>query len=1416
MQKTKKIILSSLLFVCLAMMGLFVGVSSTKTKTASAATYNTPSYTTDGQTVVGEITYMYLLDDFRVYMHSSHTNGTSATLSDNALTSWGNYYITVEPISIRNHVSFKLTRSGYTVSSKTLSGNGNLTLYTGSLSDGNYTLEYIANCGNIFIAENHIYTFRFRVDNTSPTQTLKAGGSTISSGRYTNKQIDYTASDTNFSSIRYLKPNASSYSYYYSKTYTVTPTASNNGWWYFYATDYAGLSSSAVRVYLDTVAPVGKVTNASGTTISNGGYTNSAVKYTATDTGGISYYQVLLPGASSWTSYTAGTALSSSYGWYTFRAVDLAGNISTEYKVYYDAGSPSGTVYGGTASKSSGSYTNASYVKYTASDSYSGIANCYVRMPNISYYTAYASGTQLSTEGTYYFYSVDRSGNQSSIVNITLDKTKPIGTLYGGTHVIASGGSTNAQYIKFVPSDNIGLQTTYVLRPNTSTYTTYTSGTQFTDEGRYVFYSIDKAGNQSQQYIITLDRQIPEAQLYVDGNEVDNGSYTNGAHIKFECVEQCFVKLPDSDNFVEYLSGAEYYKPGKYVFYGLSEAGNSTGYYTIIIDRTIKTVEVQNLVDGNTSGDALITWTDGDKELYASIKSVTINGKPYVKDSVIYTIDTGVYNVKVVDYANNEWNTQFTSTKKNVLTDTLQKEYYEIYDADGNYFSFASYDSAFAFATERENSYVRTGEWKSDSWDTGIAMDSVDSVNAANGTYYIYKKAGNPEEEVAYFTLDRLNAVIAEYAKVDITSYYYWEKEPATIYNGENLFSYSDTKHILANSVTLGENIGELLNGEPIVGKVIETEGNHVLTVFDEWGNTCEYTLTIVRNAPEIDYVVGEGNQNSVTFDRTYYFKDKVTVSIADAYDEMAMFSVYDENGALINNLSLGETQVLTESGTYTVIAVNHAGKSQTFTLIISRNAPEIVMTDNTGTKQLIIEIVKSVDDESNIQTLEILKSTDDGVTWIPVEIDDYGTVVSLENLSYKFRTTGMYKAILTDEFRTGIDAVTAELNYDQATPTGTLVGVENNGFTNGVVTFAWTDEAKVTLTKDGEIIEYASGTEIVEDGVYSLTFENFDGYKQTYNFTIDTVNPEINIQGAKNRESVKNDVKVTYTEENLTAELFKNGKSLGEYQSGNPVSADGQYRIVVSDRANNKVEVEFTIDKTVDFAINVNDKGLSNSVIATANEKVTVTLLKNNEAVEYTLGSAIVEPADYVITVTDNLGNAKTVQFKIVEPLVKGFTHNFDDVDGFAGVTVNGEETRLNYGTLELTADGNYEIGVIVSGNTYLFNITVDNTAPTITVSGVELGGATKDGVIITETSEQAIIKVTKDGQEVKYTLGEQFTEPGEYKVTVTDECGNTAEYGFTIQKSLSGGMIALIVIAALILVGGVVVFILKKKQII
>lgn len=1349
--------------------------------TSTSAKYKTNgSYNTGGAETNG------CPSNFAIYMHSSSQNGSTGTISNDKVLNWSYVYIKIEVSQLSNHQSFKLTRNGITYSSKTLSGNSNLTLYSGSLSDGNYELTYVGNYKkNIFTGTTTFtYKYRFVIDKTGPTYSLKAGGVTVSSGTYTNKQIVYSVSDYKTYCIYYRKPSSSSYSTTYSDSYTIAATDSNNGRWYLYAEDWYYNTNTTVNVYLDTIKPVGTV-RAGGYIVSNGGYTNKAISYTATDTGGINYLQYKSPSSSSWVIYSSGTSVSGSNGWYTFRAVDLAGNYSDEYKVYYDASIPTGTLYGGASTKSSGSYTNAEYVKYVASNSYSGIANCYVKLPNASYYSSYTSGSQLTAEGTYEFYCVSKAGTSSATVKITLDKTKPVGTLYGGGSVVANNGYTNADYIKFMATDRTAI-TAYVKKPGSSSFVTYTLGTQFTEEGTYEFKAVDQANNTSDIYTITLSREIPSAQLYVDGNPFGNNGYTNGGHIKFECDETCYVMLPGTSTYISYASGTEFYKPGKYVFYGISPANNHSGYFSIVIDRTEKPLVLSNVTNGVTKGNVSIDWTDKDATIYAPVVKVTINGKPYDRGEQIYTVDGGVYRVFCEDAAGNTWETEFVSSKRNVLTETLQKEYFEAPDKDGNIFAFMSYDNAFAFAAEREMGFVRTGIWNNESWDTGIPMDAKDSVNAVNGTYFIYKKSGNASEEVAYFTEERLNEVIAEYAKIGIVDYFYWEKTPAPVYEGNNLFGYSDERSVLANSVSLDGTVRYRLNGEDFIGTVIETEGVHVLTAYDDWGNTCDYTLTVIRCVPEIHYALGEGGGNLVTFDREYYLKDKVTVSIADEYDEFAMYCIYDENGELLAEKSIGETYEFDLEGKYTVRAVNHFGESQEFVLYLSLDAPKAELTQNTEDKKLEITIVESSDRYSNLETLEIYKSTDGGETWMAVAMDDYGNVVSLERLTYYFRTSGIYKVVLTDEFRTGIDAVTEMLDYQQMIPQGVLTGVEDGGYTNTQVTFTWYDEAIVTVYKDGELMEYVSGQVLEADGRYEITFENFDGFSKLYTFVIDTVSPELNLEGAENGCRVNTDVAVEWEEDELTIELYKDGVRIADFINGGTLTEDGEYRAVLTDFAHNTTEVTFVIDKTADFEIDICDKGLANSVIVTANEELTASLTKDGNEVAYSFGDSIAVPGQYVLRVEDQLGNSAELAFTIVEPKTQRFEHNFDEMSGFEKVLVNGEEKRLNYGTLELNEDGIYEVGVVVSGKTYCFSIMVDATAPEVVLNGAENGGTTNRDVSA-EWTETDVSATLMFGWETKpYQSGDILTAEGTYELVLIDDVGNKTVLTFVIDKTV------------------------------
>lgn len=1417
--KLKKVFLSLCLLATAVCGAIGISLGAGDITTASAATYTTPKYLTSGLTSTGSSTSSGCPSNFKIYMHGSSTSGTG-TMYQDKLIDWSYVYIKIEPNSISDHLSFKLTKNNYTYTSKSLSGNSAITLYSGALSDGEYELEYQGRYRkNIFYAyTTYTYTYRFEVDKTAPSYTLKAGGYNISSGSYTNKQVVYTASDTNFDAIRYLKPTASSYSTTYSTSYTVAATDANNGWWYMYARDDLGTTNSTVSFYMDTIKPVGKVTS-NGSTIANGGYTSNSFYYTATDTGGISYLQYKTPTSSSWSSYTSGTTISGTNGWYTFRAVDKAGNISDEYKVCYDTSIPSAILYSGNSSVSSGYYSNANFVKFSVSDSISGIKVAYVKLPGNSYYSSYTSDNQLTTEGTYTFYAVNNAGLSTAYYTITLDRTKAYGTLYADNNIVSSGTYTNASSVRFYSHDSVsGVAATYVMKPNTTSYVTYTSGTALTDIGEYKFYCVDRCGNQSDIYTVTIDRNAPSAQLYVDDTPISNNSYTNGGHIRFETMDDnlqgCYVKLPDSEEFIDYASGTEFYKSGKYVFYAIDESGLSTGEYSIVIDRESKPLTLNNVVDGSTNGNVTITWTDGAPNVSAPVTSVTINGVPYAKGSIVNTIDTGVYEVVCTDAAGNVWTDSFSSTAVNITTKTLQKEFWEATDADGNSYSFENYDNAFAFACLREKGYVRTGTWNNVAWDTGLSMDEKDASNAVNGTYFIYKKSGDAESEVAYFTEERLNEVITEYAKVGIKSFYYWQKAPATYGENENLFRYSDAKTILANSVNFVEGVSFTINGEPFNELVFEAEGVHELIVSDAYGNECAYTLIVVRDVPAIEYALGEGGKNTVVFDREYYFSDVVTVSIADEFDEMAMYRVFDENGELLAYCNREDTYLLNESGKYVVQAVNHAGQSEEFVLFISLNAPEISGVEDKDAKRFVIDITDSADKYSILQTLTLQKSVDNGATWETLTSDDYGTPVSLENLTYQFRTTGMYKVVLTDAFRTGIDSVTAAFTYVQPAPAGVLEGVENNGYTNTNVSFTWTDEAIVTLTKDGEVIEYVSGRILTENGSYELVFENHDGYKETYNFVIDKTTATVTIEGCEDGATVNTNVSVSIPESGLKVELYKNGELVGDYESGTVLTDDAEYRIVATDKANNVTEVEFAIDKTVDFETSVIDNILTNETAISANEELNIILTKDGDSVDYKFGEIISEAGKYTAIMSDKLGNTATVNFTIVEPISQSFFHNFDNLTGFEKVTVNEVDTRLNYGDLTLNESGVYNVSVYVNGQAYPFTLTIDSTAPTATLGGVENGGQTKGSVTVSDLSETATVEVFLNDEPIEYELGEELTEVGKYRVVITDELGNTTEYTFEILYSMNATAIILIIIGILLVAGTVTTIVAMRKK--
>lgn len=1180
MKKKNKLILGTA-GLALSLMALGAGMYGLngQSKTASADTVATSPYcltygvtTLDGTRMAGSP------EHFNVYMKSSRSSG-SATVYNGHITNFSQYYFTVDAINVAAHVSFELYKDGKVEQKVEVSGNADFTTNFGALSSGDYMLKYNCFCkGSGIAVKECVYEYSFEVDVTDPTYSLSAG--TGSGSYYTNQNVVYSAGDINFNCIRYRRGSESTFSYYYDDSITIEATEENNGYWYFYALDTVGNQSTIVNRYIDTIAPVGTVTNQNEDTVENSGATSAAFIYSATDEGGVWYMEYKKPGSTAWERYPANTGITGTEGLYVFRAIDCAGNVSDEYRVYFDRTAPLGCVFDAGSARGSGSITNKSYVKYVATDTGSGIASVYVQKPGSSAFTAYTNGAELTAEGTYRFKAYDAAGNVTATTHeITLDTSAPNCSIYcGDTKWLGGSTLTGAEYIRFTATDAASsVAAYYVKSPNSKTFVEFASDTLFTEEGTYNFYAVDEAGNQSSVYTMTMQHTVPTVQLYVDGQLTSNNTgYTNGNNVSFVFEEGTGYIIANGGSIERYVSGTTYSEEGRYAMAVEHIAGQAS--CTIVIDRTPKELILDGVLGGYAWSDVDISWVDGDLNVDAPVGTITINGNLYT-GRTIHVLNGCEYEIVCTDMAGNVWSTSFTAATKDIHTETLIKQYYEAADGNGNIYAFSSYNEAVAFALYPERNTYQIKEWNTQSWDQGIPMDTVDSVNAKNGTYYIYKSEDDPDKLVAYFTFERMEAVACEYAKKNVRAYYYWEKAPADCVEGESLNAYDGQNKIVAPMVALREGFIYTLDGTDCVNLTITSPGAHTLLMEDGYGNSAEYEIYILRSVPTIYYALGDNTPTKAEYDRTYYFNGKVTVSIPFEGDEFAMFIVYDEQGDEIGYFDIANACTITKSGVYSAMAVNHYGETEEFKFVVSMNGPTVIASENAEKKRLEISVTDSVDKQSHITYVGISKSVDGGATWKTLARDDYGKAITADNLSYNFCTSGIYKVVVMDEFRTGIDAVTYAVEYAQAKPVGTLVGVKNNGKTNSTVVFSWTDEAVVTLMKNGVAMNYMSGQELTEDGVYVLTFANHNGDEQVYVFTIDKTAPTILLNGVENGGSTKGSVSITDLSERATVVVSKDGKAI-EYNLGDELKGAGRYAITVTDESGNVSNYSFEIVK--------------------------------------------------------------------------------------------------------------------------------------------------------------------------------------------------------------------------------------------
>ena len=151
-------------------------------------------------------------------------------------------------------------------------------------------------------------------------------------------------------------------------------------------------------------------------------------------------------------------------------------------------------------------------------------------------------------------------------------------------------------------------------------------------------------------------------------------------------------------------------------------------------------------------------------------------------------------------------------------------------------------------------------------------------------------------------------------------------------------------------------------------------------------------------------------------------------------------------------------------------------------------------------------------------------------------------------------------------------------------------------------------------------------------------------------NILDDTTAPKI--EGIGNNEFTNQDVNLKISDTNeITKTLTLNGNEIAYIDE---ITEEGTYILTVMDKAFNKAEVTFTVDKTAPEFEGLEQSGHYESAIVTVKDNlspVTITVENRNnpgETYEIENGTELKEEATYHITITDKAGNSKDLWIAI------------------------------------------------------------------------------------------------------------------------------------------------------------------------
>lgn len=1296
-------------------------------------------------------------------------------------------------------------------------------------------------------------TYSFYYDNVKPVGKISSNGSAVTSGTYVSKSFSYSATDSGsgITTCYYKTPTSGSYQVYTQGT--IIPANAGDGWYYFYSVDKCGNQSETASVFLETQAPLVEI------------YRNGDLAYSKSMTASGSYDTgiYLLPNDTLKISCdTSSGKVTCNYSLdkdvvigsaypndsYTITLTSATG-IKSSFTYHIVREKPKFTIGGKTYSDGEVVYLNAdTLVSWDCSDVITDTADTGISIVsegnvNTDEFLKYSESksktltTAAGTETKYILTQTDRAGNTATLT-VYVDKAAPTGVWKTDGKELENGGYTNKP-LSF-EFEGAGVTATYSF--NGGEYQPYTSGKTFTADGTYTVILTDLAQNKT-TYTAHIDTVAPTGQLYADYSPVNSGAITNGkVYFSWEGEASATV------NGKPYTKNSVITDDAFYTFVLTDLAGNSST-YTITVDTVAPSYNSDKL---NGSDQMISRWyvvtIDGEKYSFADYGEalafaadkefaafVTVLNLDNVEDfnqhhlvadngsaentddevrtgeywlyksktnpdTFLYYFDRNLLNEVIAYYAkdyispvqyyvqdgSNEYGTPADSMSDNLLTapDGTQAPML-------NGFVFDKADSSELYAElvggNGEKVKVNFGTPFDEQFTVGGLYKLTERDEAGNETvFYGFLDVLAPELNVTatiYGNAEPTGLTITKESLSGIAAYYYESFNVNSIFDADKWSVLSVENGGKVTCYTYGDELPCLNVG-----------GEYLLTVYDRAGNGYSFTVYIVGNEADISF---RNNADDTAFD--------LTITLEQDFDTLVSLEIR-RNGELLEGVSTDTlSYTFDKAGVYTVTLRDNFGRviEREYTFVKSLPSGELSGVENGGKTKTDVGFTYD-----NGKYYVIV--TKDGE---PVETDGSGALLFTANDA----NSGHYVIRLVN--------LTDEENFTEYSFTiNTLapafdLTVSDGATTNKDVTVSWSAEDIVSVTytlNGGESVALENGTKLTAEGTYTVVAINDLGTANEKTFTIDkTLDYTVTVNGgpAAGVETTNGEIAVLANEP-LSMSATKDG-TLIDYAFGDILTDEGNYSFRIWDDFGNSASFTVTIDKSVSFTANVGNGLISNGGVVFENgEKLTVIVTKDNQVVDYIFGQSLDAEGEYTVLLRDSCGNEQTVSFRIVTGVKTSLDYTLGENAEIVSVERGGEIVETEGNRLHFTVDGTYTVTARADGKLYVFSLSLDATAPAVTIDGAKLNGEANGPATISEPDEPATVEVYFNGELIDYELGSELTEYGEYRVVITDEAGNVSEYTFTLAHVLNGGAVALIVIGILVLIGVIVLIVIMRKK--